>query len=387
MADFKQLSKENHEYVVKMRRAFHRHPELGGEEVWTSATICEELKKMGIPFEVLENRDVIGIFDTGRPGKKVAVRGDIDALPVKEQSGVPFASEIDGLMHACGHDAHTANLLGVAKNLLAAKAELTGIYYLCFQVGEEKAIGAKELVAWLTAHGGVDHACGIHVFAGADKCVMVPAGPFLAGTMAYQIAVTGRGGHGSAPHAAVDPVRPACDILLRISALPVNRLPALDSTVISPCTIHAGTAMNIIPDTAEITGTVRYFKKENGPVIHQMMEDVAKKVAESYGAQAELSDLFAPLLPVVNDAASAAAAQAVGRELGLPVITDAKLMGSDNFSEFTDAFPGFYAGFGVGNSKKGMIFEQHNAKFAIDEDALEDACAFLTMSAVRLNEG
>lgn len=387
MADFKKLSAEHHDYVVAMRRAFHRHPELGGEEEWTTATICEELAKMGIPYEKLQNRDVIGILDTGKPGRKIAVRADIDALPMPELTGAEYASEIEGLMHACGHDAHAANLLGVAKNLLAAKDELTGVYYLCFQIGEERGIGAKEIVAWIKEHGGADAACGIHVFAGMDKCVALPEGPFLAGTMAYTITVTGKGGHGSAPHAAVDPVRPACDILLRISSLPVNRLAALDSTVISPCTIHAGTAMNIIPDTAELSGTVRYFKKENGPIIHKMMEDVCDSVAASYGTTAKMVDMFEPLLPVVNDPASARAGQAIAKEMSLPVITDMKLMGSDNVSELTDAFPGFYAGFGVGNTAKGLIFEQHNAKFEIDEDALADACEFLTRSAVKLSQG
>lgn len=385
MPDFKLLAQTHHDYVVKMRRAFHQHPELSQQEEWTSATICAELAAMGLPYHVLEDRGVVATLDTGRPGKRIAVRADIDALPVTELTDVPFKSQNPGVMHACGHDAHAANLLGVAKCLLDAKAELSGTYYLCFQIGEEHAVGAEEIVAYLKSIGGVDACCGIHVFAAYDESVMLPSGAFLAGILPFEINVTGKGGHGSMPHNSINPLMPASEILLRIASIPTNRLNALDSTVISPCTIHAGTAMNIIPDTATITGTVRFFNKDKEADIFALLERVSRCVAESYGAAATVKRTFNTLLPVVNNAACAAAGQQIAREMGVPLMADVKVMGSDNFSSFTDAFPGFYASYGVGNKAKGICVEQHNARFDMDEDALAGACEFLTRSAVALS--
>lgn len=383
MIDFNAIAKKNQPYVVEMRRKFHRHPELSGKEVFTSSTICEELDKMGIPYVQLPDLNVVAYVDSGKPGKKVALRADFDALPIQEETPVDFKSEVKGVMHACGHDAHAAALLGVAKGLLEMKDRFSGCAVLCFQMGEEMLLGAKTLSKYLKDNGGVDFAFAIHVFAMEDTgTILLPAGPFAAGVMGFDITVKGVGGHGSMPHASKDPVKPACDILLRISALPVNRFDSQDPVVVSPCTIHAGTAANIIPDTAEITGTIRYFNKEKTAEIQSVLESTCKSVAESYGVSADVNYMYEPMLPVINDKACTEIGQKIAKEMGLSLKSDFVLMGSDDMAYFLDLFPGFYAGLGCANDAKGIRSAQHNCLFDVDEDSMLIANEFLTRNAI-----
>lgn len=381
--DFKALAEQNHGYVVDIRRRIHMYPELSGQEARTSALVCAELDAMGVPYVRLDNRDVIAWIDTGRAGGSVALRADMDALPMQELTEVPFRSRTDGVMHSCGHDIHTANLLGVAKNLLALRGEIGGKYYLCFQVGEENAIGAEEIVAWLRENARIDCCCALHVGSTADKGVLLTDGVFSAGAISFRITVRGQGGHGSAPHMAVNPLLPASEIVLRLAATPTNRIDARQPTVFSPCTIRAGTAFNIIPDTAEIQGSVRYFEGKNTQMIQDLLQSISAAVAESYGASAEVSWLYEPILPVVNDSACTEVGLAVAREMGLAV-TPSGFAASENFSVFTEAFPGFLAGFFVGNSAKGVITAHHSSLFNVDEDAFTDMNEYMTRCAVRL---
>lgn len=378
-------AKKYEEYVIGLRQEFHRHPELSDQEVWTSGRICEELDKMGIPYIRVAGTNVVGLIDTGRPGKTIAFRGDIDALPVHEEANVPFKSEIDGLMHACGHDSHAAMVLGAARILNDHKDELSGKIYVCFQKGEEVGIGARDIVEYLKEQGGVDKAFGLHIAANLPTgFISLTEGPSMAGACNWQVVVKGKGGHGSMPYASIDPIKPLAEILLRITSLMVNRMDTLEPIVVSPCYFHAGTADNIIPETAEMRGTIRYFKEEALDRTLELVEQISRDIAASYDATATLTYSRGKTIPVDNDAASIAAAREVVENIdGLTAIQAPKLMGSDNFADFVHAFPGFYCFMGAGFDGPDGSLPNHHPRFTLDEKAFRLGVEFLTGCAVK----
>ena len=378
-------AKKYEEYVIGLRQEFHRHPELSDQEVWTSGRICEELDKMGIPYTRVAGTNVVGLIDTGRPGKTIAFRGDIDALPVHEEANVPFKSEIDGLMHACGHDSHAAMVLGAARILNDHKDELSGKIYVCFQKGEEVGIGARDIVEYLKEQGGVDKAFGLHIAANLPTgFISLTEGPSMAGACNWQVVVKGKGGHGSMPYASIDPIKPLAEILLRITSLMVNRMDTLEPIVVSPCYFHAGTADNIIPETAEMRGTIRYFKEEALDRTLELVEQISRDIAASYDATATLTYSRGKTIPVDNDAASIAAAREVVENIdGLSAIQAPKLMGSDNFADFVHAFPGFYCFMGAGFDGPDGSLPNHHPRFTLDEKAFRLGVEFLTGCAAK----
>lgn len=384
--DLKALAEKNHDYVVEMRRYFHRHPELSTQEVNTSKKICEELEKMGIPYKAYPDYTVIATIDSGKRGKTVLIRGDIDALPVTEETGLPFASQNPGVMHACGHDCHGAMLLGIGKSLMEVKDELTGKILLGFQVAEENLKGSRTMVQYVKDMGGADNSIAIHVGCAQNIGeIMLPAGPMASGVITYQIRVKGRGGHGSAPHAALDPIKPACEIVLKLASLPSNAIDAQDPIVFSTCHIEGGSAVNIIPDEAVIGGTVRYFNKDLTHPIFNYLENISDCVCKSYGVTRTMEYIFDPMIPVVNDKEVAEMGQRIAEEMGLKVTKEGKAMGSDDMALLLDAFPGFYANIGCANEAKGIgHVANHNACFTIDEDALKLGTEFLMKSACEL---
>lgn len=384
--DFKQLTELVRDDIIAFRRELHEYPELPGEEVRTSRRIAQELDKLSIPYVVDEKRNVIGKLVGTKPGKKIAIRGDFDALPVQEETGLPFSSKNPGCSHVCGHDGHAAGLLGVAKVLSGLREELCGTVYLCFQMGEEICEGANEIISYLKQEGGVDMVIGAHLMPGFPPgCFICPAGPMMAGTAQWELKVKGVGGHGSSPWVAVDPIKPLCEIILRITALNANRVTPFDAFVVSPCLLHAGTADNIIPEEASVSGTLRFYKSENLTQIPAMMEDIAKNIAASYGAQAELT-IGNSCMPVVNDAAAVELAKKVGAELGYPIYPMAPATGSDNYGEFLNAFKGFYFFSGVTRPGQPMILN-HNPKFDIDEDAMIADTVFMSAFAYKFVNG
>ena len=384
--DLKAFAEKNHDYVVEMRRYFHRHPELSTQEVNTSKKICEELEKMGIPYKAYPDYTVIATIDSGKRGKTVLIRGDIDALPVTEETGLPFASQNPGVMHACGHDCHGAMLWGIGKSLMEVKDELTGKILLGFQVAEENLKGSRTMVRYVKDMGGADNSIAIHVGCAQNIGeIMLPAGPMASGVITYQIRVKGRGGHGSAPHAALDPIKPACEIVLKLASLPSNAIDAQDPIVFYTCHIEGGSAVNIIPDEAVIGGTVRYFNKDLTQPIFNYLENISECVCKSYGVTRTMEYIFDPMIPVVNDKEVAEMGQRIAEEMGMKVTKEGKGMGSDDMALLLDAFPGFYANIGCANEAKGIgHVANHNACFTIDEDALKLGTEFLMKSACEL---
>ncbi len=384
--NFNEIAKKNHNYVVEMRRYFHKYPELSTKEINTSKKICEELDKMGIPYKIFPDYTVIGIIDSGKPGKTVLIRGDIDALPVQEETGLEFASTVPGVMHACGHDAHGAMLLGIGKSLNEVKDQIVGKILLGFQVAEENLKGSRTMVQYVKEMGGADNSIALHVTDGYDIGTMVlVSGPFASGVISYKITVKGQGGHGSVPHDAKDPIKPACDLLLRLASIPSNSIDAQDPVVFSTCSINAGTAPNIIPDNAILSGTVRYFNKNLTQRIFDYLENISKLVCESYGVEREIEYMFDPMIPVENDKETTKLGQEIAKDMGLNVICEGKNMGSDDMALLLDAFPGFYGNIGCANIEKGIDhIANHNCKFTIDEDALSIGTEFLMKVAYEL---
>lgn len=371
--------------LLELRREFHRFPELSGKETRTTQRICEELTRIGLQPEVFKG-NIFAAIEGGQPGKTIGVRADFDALPITEDTGCDFTSQTPGVMHACGHDAHTAMLLTAAQMLFQLRNNLAGRVIVCFQFGEEYGLGCMEMIEYLNAHGPIDCIYALHVMSDIPTGeIMLREGPVMAGAGGFGLTVTGKGGHGSSPWTAVDPIKPLCETVLRFCSLPVNRFDVFDSFVISPCVINGGTASNVIPETASIQATVRYFGDNSlYDRLRDEMTRIADGIAASYGATAQLT-MPQGMGPVVNDPHKIAMARTVVSELGGLKLSDHKpFMLSDNYSLIVGQFGGFYGFLGVGNPAKGMDKPHHNPGFQLDEDALAKGCEFVVAVACKL---
>lgn len=378
------LVKQNEAYVIDMRREFHMYPELSLKEERTSARIQEELGKMGIPYVVLSDGSVIGTIEGKEKGKVLAIRGDIDALPMEEENDLPYKSKNEGVMHACGHDAHAAVLLGAAKTLLALKDELKGTIKLVFHVGEEIGGGYQEILKHFKEIGGVDRIIATHVWAGLDAgTASVEPGPRMAGAHTFRIEVKGRGGHGSRPDQSISPIFPLCDIVMKLPFVPQYFHNAMETSVVSVGMINAGTMSNIIPDTAVAVGGVRFFSWETQKAIENHMRRLAENIAAAYGAEAELT-VRAGIAPVVNDEETVKLAQETLEETnGLRLVPFEQICASDCYGMLLQEYPGCYCYIGIRNEEKGIVHPQHSVKYDIDEDVLKPNCEFLSKYALK----
>ena len=362
---------ELQDQMVADRRYLHQNPELGFELPLTAAYVKKRLAEMGYEVEDICPSGFVAMAGKKTDGKVLLVRADMDALPMAEETDEPFKSQ-NGAMHSCGHDAHTATLLGCGKVLNDLKDSFNGKVYLCFQIAEEVGAGADEIVAYLKEQGGVDEAIAVHVLGAEEVGTMVlPDGAMYAGNMGFKVTVKGVGGHGSRPDLAVDPLRPACDILLKIQAIPVNRHDPFETVVISPCMINGGTKNNIIPEACEIEGNIRFFRVGEGEELVGEIARIAEQIAAAYGATVEVSHSSMALYPVVNTAESAQRGRALAKELGLTVLAPPNPnLASDNFADFLQAFGGFYASFGAHSHRPGTSGNHHNPTFDMDEAAM-----------------
>lgn len=371
------------EYVIAMRRDFHRHPELSKKEDRTSEAIRRELTQMGIEHVTVNGLNVIGTVGKGTISKSLAIRADMDALPVSEKTGLPFKSEHEGVMHACGHDGHTAMLLGVAKVLKELEEEIEGTVKLCFQSAEEEHSGAQQIVAYLKENGGVNRAIGLHLWPGvpAGEVILMPD-RCMAGCIGYHVDLLGEGGHSSRPDLLRDPIKAACDLVLKFASIPGNYYDITDPCVVATGYVNAGTYSNVFPSSAYIEGSCRYFKVGGENQIIEKMQMMVDGVSEAYGVEGRMT-ILPPYLPVVNTPELVYEARQVVNEVsGLKVKeTSDLIMASENFSEFLVEFPGFFAILGGGNAEKGKCYELHSDKFDFDEDALRMGYEFMARYA------
>ncbi|SFN85380.1 amidohydrolase [Proteiniclasticum ruminis] len=372
------------DYVIGARRHLHAHPETSLEEIETTAYLMSELDAMGIPYIKGEPTGLVATIKGKKPGKTVALRSDMDALNILEKNEVSYKSQVDGKMHACGHDGHTAILLGAARILKDQMEELPGTVHLVFQPAEETGHGAKLLINTGTWYEETDNIFGAHLWSylPTGKISLEP-GQRMAATDRFQIKIQGLSGHGSMPHQTVDAVVAASAMVMNFQTIVSREYSPMEPLVVSVGSIHSGTAFNIISGEAVLEGTIRYFSKDIGKTIESSMRRVMESTAALYGASAEMMYTY-NLPPVVNDEASSALAyEAASRILGEEnIVLQEKTTGGEDFAFYLDHKPGCFVFIGSGNHEKGTDFAHHNDHFDLDEDVLLHGSALYAEYAV-----
>ncbi|WP_066391577.1 amidohydrolase [Neobacillus mesonae] len=358
--------------LTELRRRFHREPELSWEEFKTTAFVCEYLESLGISFRKTEPTGVIATIEGGKPGKTVALRADMDALTVEELNrDLPYTSQVEGKMHACGHDAHTAMLLIAAKALSEIKDELPGNVRLVFQPAEEVAAGANEMVKQ-GAMEGVDNVFGIHIWSqmptGKVSC---SPGPSFASADLFTVKFTGRGGHGAMPHDCIDTAIVASSFVVNVQSVVSRTIDPQQPAVLTIGKMVVGTRFNVIAENAVIEGTIRCFDTKTRDHIEELLKHYADQVAAIYGAAAEV-DYIRGTQAVINDEYSAKLVQTTAAAAFEDDVlyVEKPTMGGEDFSFYLDHAPGSFALVGSGNPDKDTEWAHHHGKFNIDEDAL-----------------
>jgi len=382
--DIKELARKYKDYVIDLRREFHMNPEPSWGEVRTSQRVREELDKMGIPYITAAGLGVVATIKGKEDGKTVALRADMDALELNEENDVPYKSTKPGLMHACGHDGHTAMLLGAARILNEIKDEIKGTVKLIFQPAEEIAQGAKKMMADVDFMSDVDGVFGIHLWSGLDiGKVSVEAGPRMAATDILKIKIKGKGGHGSIPHQTIDAVVAGSAVVMNLQTIVSREVSPHDSVVVTIGAFHAGSRFNIIAHEAILDGTTRYYNPDLAEELPKMIERIAKETARSFRADAELEYIYGTPA-VINDAhCSKIAAGSVEKLLGKEGIMELeKSTGGEDISYFFEKAPGVMAFVGSRNPAKEAHYAHHHGRFNIDEDALEIGAALYAQYAV-----
>jgi amidohydrolase len=379
--------------LTELRRAIHREPEIGFELPRTQEKVLAALD--GLPLEITAGRalsSVTAVLRGARPGGTILLRGDMDALPVTERTGLAFASEIDGAMHACGHDLHTAMLAGAARLLSSRQAELAGDVIFMFQPGEEGGGGARVMISEgvLDAAGSRPVAAfGLHVASSLLPLGMYTArdGTMMAAADTLEITVHGRGGHGSQPHRAADPIPAACHIVTALQTLVTRRFDVFDPVVITVGSFHAGTASNVIPDQAELAVTVRSFSPTARAVVQDAALRMVRDVASAHGlsATAEFVDGY-PL--TVNDPAEVTfASQVVAGLFGSErfLRTPNPVSGSEDFSYVLEQVPGAFIMLGAcpPDADPATAPFNHSAEAVFDDAVLADGTTLLAELALR----
>ncbi len=377
--------KKEQSYIVAQRRALHRIPEIGTELPKTRDYVVQQLEAMGIPYR-LNGSDcgVIAEIRGGHGGKTVALRADMDALPMQEETGAPYASQHQGCMHACGHDTHVAMLLGAAKVLQAHAGELHGTVRLLFQTAEENLLGAKNTIA----AGGLEDVEAIFALhigpvvtsetpAGTFVCA---PGPCLAAPDRFVIDITGAGCHASNPERGIDPISIAAHICLGLQTLKAREFHPSVPIVIAVSHIEAGSMYNSIPTTAMMEGTVRSFDAETRQKAARRIAEIAEFTAKAYGGSAKCTMHWGPP-PVINHADSTAVAQAAAKELvgEENVVTKLDLLSTcgEDFAYYQEQVPGTFIAIGSANPEKNTVLPLHCPTFEIDEDVLWKGSALL----------
>ncbi len=376
------LAEAQREFVLAARRHLHRHPELSFQEHETAAYVAAHLREMGYTPKTGLGRagtGLIAVLEGSRPGPTLALRADMDALPVQELTDLPFRSMRDGVMHACGHDAHTAVLLGAARALMAAREEVPGRVVFLFQHAEESPPGgALELIA-AGALDGVEAVFGLHQGTDLNAGQMgFTAGPRQASADMFTLTVRGRGGHGAFPHRAVDAVQVAALVVTALHEIVSRRVPPLQPAVLSIGSIHGGTAPNVIAHEVTLTGTVRALDASVRDLMPAEIERVAHGVASAWGAEVALDYRHGyPVLvndPTMTEVARRAAEIALGPEnvvMGLPPV-----MAGEDFAYYLERVPGCLATLGAGTPGVGARGPSHSGTFVLDEGALPCGVAY-----------
>ena len=384
-------SKEIHQRIVEKRRTIHRHPELMYEEFETSKLVQNTLKELEIPYKKdIAITGVVGTIGNGN-GPCIALRADMDALPIHEETDIDFKSEIDGKMHACGHDCHTAMLLGAARVLKENEHKINGTIKLIFQPAEEGGAGGKMMrEQGVLLEPKVQQIFALHVAGTIPVGTLASKeGTLLAATSSIKILVKGKGGHAAAPHHTNDPVVTGSKIVVELQTLVSRELNPLEPGVISITMANAGSAFNVIPSTMELQGTIRSLTIEGVTNLQKRVKEVAQSIALANRCEAEVSFPGNDYPPTINDAGcwqlgKSAAKEILGEE-NLIEMPD-PIMGGEDFAYYTEEVPGCFSFLGVGNPDIDAVYDVHHPMFKVDETALSLGTAIHVNTALKALE-
>ena len=384
------LAEKYYPAVKELRHELHQNPELSWQEFWTSEKICEELEKIGIPYEKgYGNETNVAAWINGEGegvDKTILLRADMDALPIQEESGYEFPSKNDGIMHACGHDGHVAGLLGAAHILYDLRKDFSGTIKLAFEAAEENGGGAKDFIQKGFLND-VEAVFGCHLFGTVKEGkVGIRVGNFMSASDAVYIKIHGVSGHASTPHLAIDPVNIAAQFITDAQAIVARTVPPTQIAVLSFCRIQGGTAFNIIPDEVELAGSLRCFDENIRKKIHDGIEGLLKGLTENYGATYEIH--YENSLPaVINDEKlTLLAADSMTKIMGkgnVDFLTDPN-MGSESFAWYREKAPScfYYLGIDAGDKLPKGHNLHHNGKFCWHDKNLKTSMELLAQIAL-----
>jgi amidohydrolase len=394
MSSFLQQAKDLFPYTQALRRDFHVHPELGYREVRTGGIVAKELEALGIEVtKGVGKTGVVGLLEGSSPGPTILLRFDMDALPIVEETGAEYASTNPGVMHACGHDGHTAIGLTVAKILNEHKDELKGNIKFCFQPSEEGTNGEEIGGALMMMRDGVlespkvEKTLALHLW--NDKplgWIHVAKGPIMAGAELFIIKLTGKGGHGALPDSTIDPVIAAAHIITALQTIASRNVAPLQPVVVSVTSVHAGSTFNVIPQTAELTGTIRTFDPAIRKLVLERFEQITRGIAASMQCEVEITikQITAPVIN--NDAVAASVAQSAQVVFPATEIDESSYltMGAEDMGYMLEKSDGCYFFIGSANDAKNLNYGHHHPKFDFDEQALISGVAVMATAAANL---
>ena len=361
--------------LVAWRRELHQKPELGFQEQITAKFIEQKLREWDIPYQTeIAKTGIVATITSNSPGRVLAIRADMDALPIQEANEVSYRSQHDGKMHACGHDGHTAIALGTAYYLARHKDDWQGTVKIIFQPAEEGPGGAKPMIeAGVLTNPDVDAIIGLHLWNNLPLgTIGVRAGALMAAVECFRLTVLGKGGHGAMPDQTVDSIVVASQIVNALQTIVSRNVKPLDAAVVTVGELQAGTALNVIADTARMSGTIRYFNPELESLIRDRLEAIVSSVCQMHGAKYDL-DHWQLYPPTVNDSAIAELVRSVALEVvetPIGVVPECQTMGGEDMSFFLNEVPGCYFFLGSANPAKGLAYPHHHPRFDFDETAL-----------------
>lgn len=364
-----------HSQLVVWRRQIHQHPELGFQEKQTAAFVVQKLDEWEIEYRSgVAKTGIVAVISGHKPGPVLAIRADMDALPIQELNQVDYASKRPGLMHACGHDGHVAVALGTAHYLSQNRDSFCGTVKIIFQPAEEGPGGAKPMIeAGALENPDVDAVIGLHLWNNLPLgTVGVKAGPLMAATEFFHCTIHGRGGHGAIPHQTVDSVVVAAQVINAIQTIVSRNVDPIQSAVVTIGELHAGTALNVIADEARMSGTVRYFDASYGNFFEQRLHQVIGGICQANGATYTLDyqSLYPPVVnhPDIADLVRSSALAVV--DVPDNIVQNCQTMGGEDMSFFLQAVPGCYFFLGSANQDRGLAYPHHHPRFDFDESAL-----------------
>ena len=371
-----------HPQIVEWRRLIHQKPELAFKEELTSKFISQKLQEWGIEHQTgIAKTGISAVIkgegktsDSGSSEKVLAIRADIDALPIQELNEVPYRSQHDGVMHACGHDGHTAIALGTAYYLQQHRKEFSGTVKFIFQPAEEGPGGAKPMIeAGVLKNPDVDAIIGLHLWNNLPLgTVGVRAGALMAAVESFKCTIFGKGGHGAMPHQTIDSVAIAAQIVNSLQTIVARNVNPIESAVVTVGELHAGTKGNIIADTAKMSGTVRYFNPTFAGFFEKRVDDIIAGICQAHGANYDL-DYWSLYPATINDSGMAKLVTSVAEEVvetELGVVPECQTMGGEDMSYFLQEVPGCYFFLGSANPEKNLAYPHHHPRFDFDETVL-----------------